>query len=86
MKRTLAFTDILTFRGLSDPYRPRPEERAFLERAEVRQDDELAVLDNQDAERFFGVPLARRGPPPGKTSPFHLQLPCLSIKVLDASP
>src|SRR5262245_39839397 len=52
-------------RWLGVPYTPRPEERAFLERAELKRDDELAVrvavLDNRESERFFGVPLARRG-------------------------
>jgi hypothetical protein len=50
---------------LTVPYTPRPEERSFLDRAEVRQDGDLtvrvAVLDDREGERFFGVPLARRG-------------------------
>ncbi len=37
----------------------------YLERAEVRKDDTLvvraSVLANRESERFFGVPLARRG-------------------------
>jgi hypothetical protein len=53
------------FRWLGVSYTPHPEERPFLERAEVRREDELAVtvsvLDNREGERFFGVPLARRG-------------------------
>ncbi len=61
----MILTDILTFRWLGVPYKPRPEERPFLARAEVRRDDELAVrvavLDHHEAERFFGVPLAHRG-------------------------
>jgi hypothetical protein len=52
-------------RWLGVPYHPRPEERPFLDRAVVQQDDELAVrvavLDDRESERFFGVPLARRG-------------------------
>src|SRR5262249_35811385 len=52
-------------RLLRVPYRPRPEERPFLERAQVRRADERvvrgAVLDDGEPERFFGVPLARRG-------------------------
>lgn len=47
------------------PYQPHPEERAFLGRAQVQQQDELtvraAVLDKHESQRFFGVPLARRG-------------------------
>jgi hypothetical protein len=47
------------------PYRPRPEEQSFLQRAQVQRDDEIvtrvAVLDDRESERFFGVPLARRG-------------------------
>ena len=47
------------------PYRPRLEERPFLERADVQRDDDIvvrvAVLDDRESERFFGVPLARRG-------------------------
>ena len=52
-------------RWLGVPYSPRSGGAAFLERAEVRKDDELvvraAVLENRESERFFGVPLARRG-------------------------
>src|SRR5437660_4124523 len=66
-------------------YTPRPEERPFLERAEIQRDDQLqvraAVLDGRESERFFGVPLARRGLQPvwleirnqGK-QPFRLRL------------
>jgi hypothetical protein len=53
------------FRLLRVPYKPRPEEQSFLQRAEVQRDDEFvvsaAVLDDRESERFFGVPLARRG-------------------------
>src|SRR5262249_9080590 len=46
------------------PYKPRPEEQPFLERAEVQRDDDLvvsvAIPDDRESERFFGVPLARR--------------------------
>jgi hypothetical protein len=49
-------------------YIPRPEEQAFLARAEVQQDDEfvvsVAVPDDRESERFFGVPLARHGMQP----------------------
>lgn len=47
------------------PYEPRPSERSFLERAETQEDNELrvtaAVLDSRESDRYFGVPLARRG-------------------------
>ncbi|MBX9584362.1 MAG: LssY C-terminal domain-containing protein [Gemmataceae bacterium] len=50
---------------LGVPYTPRPEERPFRDRAAVQHDDELvvavAVLDDRESDRFFGVPLARRG-------------------------
>ncbi|MBI3407233.1 MAG: LssY C-terminal domain-containing protein [Planctomycetes bacterium] len=56
---------VFNSRWLGVPYTPRPEERTFLERAETQRDDELAVrvavLDTRESERFFGVPLARRG-------------------------
>jgi hypothetical protein len=49
----------------SVPYTPQPDDRGFLDRAELQKDDELeiraAVLDNRESERFFGVPMARRG-------------------------
>ncbi|MDY0040556.1 MAG: LssY C-terminal domain-containing protein, partial [Desulforhabdus sp.] len=52
-------------RLLGVPYKPHPEERAFVERADVQRDEELAVsvsvLDDHESERFFGVRLARRG-------------------------
>jgi hypothetical protein len=57
--------NIWNIRWLGMPYTPHPEERPFLRRAEVRRDDELvvrlSVLDDRESERFFGVPLARRG-------------------------
>jgi hypothetical protein len=57
--------DIWKSRWLGIPYSPRSEERSYLDRVEVRQDDSLvvraAVLSNWESERFFGVPMARRG-------------------------
>jgi hypothetical protein len=57
--------NLLRFRWLGMSYTPHPEERPFLQRAEVQRDDELcvslSVLDDRESERFFGVPLARRG-------------------------
>src|SRR5271156_2630257 len=56
---------LLSFRLLRVPYKPRPEEQTFLQRAEVQHDGEVvvrvAVLDDRESERFFGVALARRG-------------------------
>jgi hypothetical protein len=61
----MVFASFLSNRWIGIPYTPRPEERAFLERAVERRDDELvvcaAVLDHRESERYFGVPLARRG-------------------------
>jgi hypothetical protein len=52
-------------RWLGVNYRPQPDHRPFLERKAVQQDGELkvgvCVLDDDEAHRFFGVPLARRG-------------------------
>ncbi len=52
-------------RWLGVRYNPQPEERAFIERAQVRHDEEVtvsaAVLDDRESQLFFGVPLARRG-------------------------
>jgi hypothetical protein len=56
---------LLNSRWLGIAYAPNPDERAFLARAEVQRDEELAVkasvLDSRESHRFFGVPLARRG-------------------------
>jgi hypothetical protein len=56
---------LLNFRLLRVPYTPDPAEKPFLQRAEVQRADELvvrvAVLDDRETERYFGVPLARRG-------------------------
>jgi hypothetical protein len=50
---------------LGVPYKPRPEEQAFLQRVQLQRDDDLvvraAVLDARESEQFFGVALARRG-------------------------
>jgi hypothetical protein len=52
-------------RWLGVRYAPQPEERTYLDRAEVQKDDTLvvraSVLANRESDRFFGVPLARRG-------------------------
>jgi hypothetical protein len=61
----MPFTNLLNVPWLGVAYQPRPEERPFVERAAVHQDEELsvrvAVLDDRESERFFGVRLARRG-------------------------
>lgn len=50
---------------LTVPYTPCPDERPFLERLAISQDEglrvETTVLDDRESDRFFGVPLARRG-------------------------
>jgi hypothetical protein len=57
--------NLWNIRWLGIPYDPDPEERTFLERAQVQQEDDLvvraSVLDKRESERFFGVPLSRRG-------------------------
>ena len=56
---------LLNYRFLSIPYTPRPEDTSFLQREVVERDDEIvvrvAVLDDRESERYFGVPLAHRG-------------------------
>jgi LssY C-terminus len=60
----MALLDFWKYCRLGVPYKPGPEERPFLQRAQVRQDDEIvvraAVLDDRESERFFGVDLAHR--------------------------
>jgi hypothetical protein len=50
---------------LGVPYTPRPDERPFLDRLVKQNDDEItvvaAVLDAVESDRFFGVPMARKG-------------------------
>lgn len=52
-------------RRLGVSYHPRPGERPFLDRLEVRQEGtveiKIAALSGHESSRFFGVPLARRG-------------------------
>jgi hypothetical protein len=52
-------------RLLSVPYRPDPEHRPFLERAQTQADAGLTVtvsaLSGEESRRFFGVRMARRG-------------------------
>lgn len=56
---------LLNYRLFRVPYAPKPDEQAYVERAVVQGDDEIsvraAVLDDRESERYFGVPLARRG-------------------------
>lgn len=52
-------------RWLLIPYAPRPDARGFLDAAVTQQRDDLevrvAVLDDAGSQKFFGVPMARRG-------------------------
>ncbi len=52
-------------RLLTTPYHPQPEQRGFLDRAQTQQVPQarvtVAVLDAAESDRYFGVPLARRG-------------------------
>ncbi|MDH3718655.1 MAG: LssY C-terminal domain-containing protein [Planctomycetota bacterium] len=61
----MPFSKIPIIRRLGVPYTPRPDERPFLERlqAQAKNDVEvkIAVLGSRESDRFFGVPLARRG-------------------------
>jgi hypothetical protein len=56
---------LLNSRWLGISYTPMPGDRSFLDRVVEQHDYELnvraAVLDHRESERFFGVPLARRG-------------------------
>jgi hypothetical protein len=69
-------------------YRPRAEDRSFLQRVESQCDDDVvvrvAVLDHRESEQFFGVPLAHRGIQPvwlhignGGLHPYRLRLASL---------
>jgi LssY C-terminus len=80
--------DLSKSRWLGIDYAPEPLERAYLDRAELQKDDTIAVkasvLSNQESERFFGVPLARRGIQPvwiqitnNSTAPYRLRLASL---------
>src|SRR5262245_23629681 len=64
-RRKVLLMGLWNSRWLGVRYSPQPEERPFLDRADVRKDDTLvvraSVLANRESERFFGVPLARRG-------------------------
>lgn len=54
-------------------YTPNPDATSFLLRAQTCRDDDvtvsLAVLDDRESDRYFGVPLARRG-----IQPVHLRI------------
>jgi hypothetical protein len=80
--------NLLKSRWLGIPYFPQPEECSFLDRLEVRQDDSVivraSVLANWESERYFGVPMARRGIQPlwleitnKSGQPFRLRLASL---------
>jgi hypothetical protein len=61
----MALAKLLTARWLGIPYTSSPDQRPFLERVVVQRAGTVAVsaavLDHQESEHFFGVPLARRG-------------------------
>lgn len=61
----MPFSRIPMIRWLGVPYTPRPDERPFLERTQVQKKKDVevkvAVLCSRESDRFFGVPLARRG-------------------------
>jgi LssY C-terminus len=82
--------DLWNIRWLGIPYTPRPDERPFLKRLEIQRDDELAVkvavLDDKESDRYFGVPLAHRGIQPvwleianHGQQPFRLRLASLDL-------
>lgn len=56
---------LLQTRWFGVPYEPDVRDRPFLAREVEQHDDDLsvrvAVLDDRESDRFFGVPLARRG-------------------------
>ncbi len=55
-------------RLLTVPYGPRPEERAYLERAQTQKGSDVevtvAVLSDRESEVFFGVRMAQKGMQP----------------------
>lgn len=57
--------DLLNLGLLGVPFSPRPEERTFLQRTLSQRNSDLtitlAVLDDRESDRFFGVSLSRRG-------------------------
>jgi hypothetical protein len=79
---------IKNFRFLRVPYAPRPQEVSFLDRAKEQRDGDfvvrVAVPDDRESERYFGVPMARRGMQPvwlrisnGSSQPCRLRLASL---------
>ena len=61
----MPIVESLIFRWLLIPYSPRSDAREFLETAVTQKRDDfevrVAVLDDAESRKFFGVPLARRG-------------------------
>jgi hypothetical protein len=64
----MAVADIPILRWLTVSYRPVPDDRQFMQRAQTQCIDDVevtvAVLDAIESRRFFGVPMARRGMQP----------------------
>ena len=60
--------NLLGSRWLGVSYQTHPEDRPFLARLETQRDEALevgaVVLSDRESERFFGLPLARRGMQP----------------------
>ncbi len=60
-------------RLLTTPYAPRPADTGYVARAETQESPRaqvtVAVMDAAESDRFFGVPLARRG-----IQPVHLRV------------
>lgn len=60
----MPIAETFIFRWLLIPYSPRPDAKGFLDSARTQERDDLevrvAVLDDVESRKFFGVPMARR--------------------------
>ena len=69
------------WRLITTPYNPDPTHRTFADRAETQENDRaqvtVAVLDANEAARYFGVALARRG-----IQPVYLKIANRSDKLI----
>src|SRR5262245_23542040 len=61
----MGFMELPLVRRLWIIYKPDPDERSFMQRAQTQTDDDaevtIAVLDSAESRRLFGVPMARHG-------------------------
>ena len=61
----MPFRKLFFIRWLSVPYTPHPDQRPFLDRAQVQKSNDVevkvAVLGSHESHHFFGANLARRG-------------------------